>query len=80
MGSNSAFDKSQVNFVLDSSQKSLNFNYKNQLRSLIDPISPFAQSVMTRIIARRLGQAIFVDGIGLEPISILFDWELHRSH
>jgi len=49
--------------------KYLLFNQKSQFRPPIDPTFPFAQSVMKPKIAQPPGQAIFVDGVGLEPMA-----------
>jgi hypothetical protein len=43
------------------------FNQKNLFRLPNDPTFLFARSAMMLKIARRLGQAIFVGGVGLEP-------------
>jgi hypothetical protein len=63
--------RSELNYTLISgkmdfrlNQNSLIFSQKNQFRSPIDSAFPFAQSAMMRKIARRVIQAIFVDGVG----------------
>jgi hypothetical protein len=71
MGSNSAFDKSQVNLVLDSYQNQLTFNQKNQFQSPIVQVSPFARSVEMQKTPRQAGQAVHfrvMGGTGLESI------------
>jgi len=74
---------SKVDFLTGHWTRTVILPYRDQKRLLQDPIDPnfsFVQSAETLKIARRARQAIFVDGVGLEPLYRKKDFNFPNSH